>query len=238
MGLVRSAFVLVAATVACLAAAQYGRPSRPTLGRVLTVGDSITQGAGSAGGYRGILEQRLRSGSYDFRFVGARTDNSTGMVYPAHEGHGGWNLTELLNGRKSEPQAGKLADWLRKHDPSVVLLMAGTNDDIWVTRTDWVLKYNRLLNVIYSYDRSIKVVLGAVPKSDNGYTGKAWSEAVCFSVVKDVVAARKRAGYPIAFADTYTSFNPSRDLSDHYHPNKSGYQKISDAFYFALTKGF
>jgi len=238
MGHVRSAIVFISALLACWAPAQIGRPNRPTLGNILAVGDSITQGAGSTGGYRSLLEQRLRSSSYDFRFVGARTDNSSGMVYPAHEGHGGWNLTEMLNGRKNEPQAGKLSDWLKKHSPSVVLLMGGTNDDIWVTRTDWVLKYNRLLNVIYSYNRNTKVVLGAVPKSDNGYTGKSWSEAVCFSVVKDVVAARKRAGYSIAFADTYTSFNPGMDLSDHYHPNRSGYQKISDAFYFALTKGF
>ncbi|MBS1722218.1 MAG: hypothetical protein JSS66_04335 [Armatimonadetes bacterium] len=239
MKAVKTLLVLLVATLGMVAFADgngnSGRPNR-LIGRVLAVGDSITWGAGTQGGYRGYLEERLLAENYKFEFDGGVYQNSAGMRYGAHEGHGGWTIMDFVNGRPQEPGAGKLSEWLRAYQPQVVLFMAGTNDNPWETRTDRVVKYNRVLNTIYGYDRSIKVVLASIVKSNDVVTGRATSEAMNYSVVRDVVGCRKKAGYNIVFADTYTVFNPATDLSDTYHPNSNGYYKVANAFYNALTR--
>ena len=213
-----------------------GRPARTIGQRVLAVGDSITLGAGSPGGYRAILESRLLSEGFKFDFVGGSTENSNGLVSPRHEGHGGWSTTDLVNGKAGQGAKGKLADWLRASNPDTVLVMTGTNDSVWVTKQEWTAKYERLLDAIYKQNRNMKVVLASIPKSNNAVTGKDWGEAMCYDIVKSVVASRRAKGYKITFADTYTSFNPSVDLADDYHPNANGYRKIANAFYGALLK--
>lgn len=215
-----------------------GKPGNSIGKRMLAVGDSITWGAGYTGGYRGILESRIRSVGYRFDYVGGRADNSAGMVSMNHEGHGGWTTTDLLNGRSTEPAAGKLSTWLKSYQPDVVLLMAGTNDNPWVSREEWKAKYEKLLDVIYKYNPDTRVVLASIPRSYTPNTGKQLAEAFCYDIVKSVVAGRRAKYFPIVFADTYTSFNINTDLADEYHPNKSGYAKIADAFFQAITKGF
>ena len=230
--------VLTSAIAGAQGRRSLGKPGNSIGKRILAVGDSITQGAGYTGGYRGILEAKIRGLGYSFEFLGGRTDNSNGMISRNHEGHGGWNTTELLNGRASDPSSGKLGDWLKAYRPDVVLLMAGTNDNPWVSQQEWTLRYLKLLDTIWKYNPDTRVVLASIPKSYTPKTGKQIAEANCFSIVKSIVAAKRAKYFPIAFADTYTNFNIFTDLYDQYHPNKSGYTKIADAFLKALTTGF
>src|SRR5215218_4850963 len=56
--------------------------------KIMPLGDSITHGGATGGGYRLGLEDKLIAGSYDFNFVGTQTNGN----YPAlesrrHEGH-------------------------------------------------------------------------------------------------------------------------------------------------------
>lgn len=213
-----------------------GKPMKSVGRRVLAVGDSITLGAGSPGGYRLPLEKRLLSEGYRFQFVGASVENSQGLTSPNHEGHGGWSTTDLINGKTSQKSAGKLAQWLAATRPETVVIMTGTNDDIWVTKQEWTAKYEKLLDVVFKFNPDTKVVLAAIPRSDNTVTGKAWAEAVCFDIVKSVVAKRRAKGQLVTFADTYTTFNAQTDLSDAYHPNANGYRKIANAIYGALVR--
>lgn len=237
---IRAWFVgmILAASVAATAqnGGRLGRPSQPIGQHILTVGDSITQGAGATGGYRALLESRLRADGYRFEFVGSCHDNSSNLISPNHEGHGGWSTTDLVNGRADQRAKGKLLDWLKANQPDTVLVMIGTNDNPYVPRQDWASKYERLLDVIFKYKKTMRVVLASIPKSDNQVSGKDWAEALCFDIVKKVVANRRAKGFAITFADTYTSFNPATDLSDAYHPNLNGYRKIANAFYSALLR--
>ena len=236
----RLLFVLVCFALATGLLAQnavtLGAPKRANLGKILLVGDSITMGAGSPGGYRAILEQRLQSEGHYFEFVGGSTENSFSMEQPKHEGHGGWSTLDILNGKPDQPAKGKIVDWVTKYKPNFVLIMTGTNDDIWVTKQEWLAKYYALLKAVYTASPKVKVVLATIPKSNNGVTGKSWGEAVCYDVVRKEAVVFKSRGFKMAFVDTYTTFNPATDLADDYHPNAKGYQKIANAFYGGLMK--
>ena len=213
-----------------------GRPVKSIGKRVMAIGDSITLGAGSQGGYRILLESRLMAEGYKFEFVGSSTENSKGLVSPKHEGHGGWSTTDITSGKPGQGQKGKMLDWLTKHKPDTVLLMTGTNDSVWVTKQEWTAKYQKMLDVVFKFNPKMKVVLAAIPRSDSTVTGKDWGEAMCFDVVKSVVANRRSRGFMVTMADCYTSFNVETDLSDAYHPNQNGYRKIANAFYSALVR--
>jgi hypothetical protein len=105
--------------------------------RIMPLGDSITQGIDSGEpdenrqvSYRKALWDKLVADGYDVDFVGSLNSGSTifGDLDPAdHEGHPGWRDDEIVNGRVTDPDAGKLADWLADHQPDIVLLHIGTN---------------------------------------------------------------------------------------------------------------
>ena len=213
-----------------------GQTYQTTTFRVLAVGDSITYGYGAPGGYRAILEARLKANGYRYTLLGSETGNSAGLPYPGHEGHGGWSTTDITGGRQNQPEQGKLADWVRAYKPDTVLVMIGTNDGVWMDRADWKAKYEKLLDIVFAYNPKMKVAMACIPKSDNAVTGKSMDEALNFDVVRSVVYARRALGFRIRFADVYTPFNPDVDLFDAYHPNARGYKKIADAFYSAMTR--
>ena len=111
--------------------------------RICCMGDSITQGigtAGSNGGYswRYWLWKSMIEDGYSVNFVGSRQVNEARDVTPPavngiafdkdHEGHSGWRADQLLNGRNVEQ--GKLSDWLATYTPEVLILMIGTNDSL------------------------------------------------------------------------------------------------------------
>lgn len=88
---------------------------------VLPLGDSIT--AGSEGGYRKPLVEKLASAGLKVTTVGSVVDASLPAGQQAHEGHPGWRLTQL---------AEHLPEWIANGGtpmrPTVVTLMAGIND--------------------------------------------------------------------------------------------------------------
>ncbi len=76
----------------------------------MPVGDSITEGKYTQGGYRKPLYQLLKDNGYSATFVGKEdhgdpandTGFSTGMENPNHEGYGSARIDMLLNGHHGE----------------------------------------------------------------------------------------------------------------------------------------
>jgi hypothetical protein len=78
--------------------------------KIMPVGDSITEGKYTQGGYRKPLYQMLKDNGYFVTFVG-KEDNgdpandtgfSAGMEDPNHEGYGSARIGMLLNGGTTE----------------------------------------------------------------------------------------------------------------------------------------
>src|ERR1700692_2185369 len=102
--------------------------------KIMPVGDSITEGKYTQGGYRNPLYQMLKDNGYSVTFVG-KEDNgdpandtgfSTGMENPNHEGYGSARIGMLLNGGTTEKHTAlPIKTSLANNHPDVVLIMLG-----------------------------------------------------------------------------------------------------------------
>ena len=96
------------------------------------LGDSITYGAGVAGGYRETLYSNLTARGCVPELVGTRTDNSTTLLTAAfqthHEGHSGYSITNAVNidgGTRAGIYEGVVSWHTSIATPDVILLMIG-----------------------------------------------------------------------------------------------------------------
>jgi len=127
-------------------------------GKIMCVGDSLTDGAGEGtrgGGYRVKLCQMLDKAHAQFTMVG---NNGTGSGPLAgtdrqwHEGNGGWSTQDVIDGRDGR---GNLTDWLNQWHPDTIVLMIGQNDP-W----DWsdaYVKYKTLMDGVYAVSPNVRV---------------------------------------------------------------------------------
>jgi lysophospholipase L1-like esterase len=125
-----------AAILAIITAAGLALAAEPV--SIMPLGDSIT--AGSAGGYRKALAQKLADVYHcPITTVGSQTDSSLPPGLQAHEGHGGWRidqLTDNLLGVNAVDAGAHGGYWLTGGHgtgraavhPTIVAVMAGIND--------------------------------------------------------------------------------------------------------------
>jgi lysophospholipase L1-like esterase len=209
--------------------------------RIMPLGDSIARGwCGSAyrWGYRKPLYDTLTSGGYSFDFVGSSAEGS--FPDPNHEGHDGWRADEILNGRTSDPNAGKLENWLIAHQPDVVLLHIGTND---ITGGDQdANEVNDILDVIDDYEadsnESVMVILALIINRRVDSPPTKRSQTTQFNNDVNAMALNRIAnGDDIIIVDMENalSYNVGVDMADEVHPNDSGYAKMADVWYNALA---
>lgn len=191
-------------------------------GRILPIGDSITQGVGFSGGWRKMLQERLTQEGIAYTFVG-RTDPRQPMPQPNHEGHPTWNTAELLEGRPSE-RAGTIREWVTRYRPDTVILMGGTNDST-ATPASQVQMIADILNV----NPAIKVIVGTIlPSKKAGPLLEAETENRKGQVM--AVEAFRRTGYQVFLAPTSEGFDPNSMLNDNVHPNKLGYEHMTKVY--------
>jgi lysophospholipase L1-like esterase len=208
--------------------------SAADVAKIMPLGDSITRGwYGSAyrWGYREPLYVNLTNNSYSFEFVGSRFDGS--FPDPNHEGHDGWRADEILNGRITDPCAGKLEYWLPASQPDIVLLHIGTND-ITVGNQD-ANEVNSILNVIDAYEvtsgKNIPVVMARIiDRYPNSPATTTYNNDL-----NTMATTRIANGDNIIIVNMQYAINYSTDMSDSLHPNDNGYVKMANVWYNALT---
>jgi beta-lactam-binding protein with PASTA domain/lysophospholipase L1-like esterase len=211
-----------------------GKPPEPNVVRIMPLGDSITRGwYGSVyqWGYREPLYVLLTNDGYSFDFVGSKADGS--FPDPNHEGHDGWRADEILNGRISDPAAGKLEYWLPAHQPDIVLLHIGTND---ITAGNQNAdKVNAILNVIDAYEvasgKNVTVILALiidrVPHSS--------ATTIYNNDVNSMAMSRIANGDHIVIVNMQNALNYATDMTDEVHPNDNGYAKMANVWFDALV---
>lgn len=108
--------------------------------KILSVGDSITDGYGTDGSYRKFLYRELTDEGYSIDMTGPNwswgdaeyTDSETGESFTydaAHCGYSGYAIQEY-SGRNGILETVQNGGYLKEYDPDIVILQIGTNDVI------------------------------------------------------------------------------------------------------------
>ncbi|KAH8831577.1 SGNH hydrolase-type esterase domain-containing protein [Flagelloscypha sp. PMI_526] len=182
--------------------------------KTMALGDSITFGYLSSDGnsYRKTLKDSLASAGNTIDFVGRLTSGN--MTDNQNEGYSGFTISQVAAKAR---ESGAIA-----LQPSLILLMVGTNDmnnpsiDKSTSPGTLIALVDQLFG---SFPSATIVVSGIIPisGSTNSYVGPYNSAS------KALVNQRASAGKKVLWIDsTLTTAN----LGDWLHPNDAGYVKM------------
>lgn len=208
---------------------------------IMPLGDSITEGAGVAGGYRTELQQRLTAAGVNFEFVGSQVSNpstalgATGRV--THEGHSGYRIDQVSAGLDSSGTGGSdnYGFWFNPSvQPDVILLHIGTNDFGQNYNTSTAInRLDALITKITSERPNADlIVTNLLMRTDNA-TAEQGIETQFNPFVPGIVQQHQANGEKVFFLDMNSQLTAS-DLADGLHPNQGGYNKMGDAFFTAI----
>ncbi len=237
--------------------------------RIMPVGDSITRGSYSAryeqgpfkgdvmglpnpdgGGWRKLLQDKLRTAGRNYDFVGELRYHSFGKngqldstFDPDHHGLAGFSNRLILTGGKvptprdvlaslgvKEVVVPGIAEVLRKHQPEVVLLLSGANGFDSAAR-------DHLIRVI-GQQSTAHLFVGTILPQKAPRAG--WEKVAAYNAsLPAVVAAQKAAGRRVTLVDLHGALTADELLPDGVHPNGAGMAKMADAWFQALqSAGF
>ena len=107
--------------------------------KIMSVGDSITDGYGTDGSYRKFMYNRLTNSGYDIDMVGPQWSYVDSASYsgdgesfeydPNHCGYSGYAIKEIP-GRNGILETLQSGNYLSQCSPDIVILQIGTNDVI------------------------------------------------------------------------------------------------------------
>jgi lysophospholipase L1-like esterase len=187
--------------------------------RVMPLGDSITYGDKSPGGYRVGLWQKFAAGGHSIDFVGSRTDGPTSLTDRNHEGHPGWTISQIH---------GNITTWLRTHTPQTILLHIGTND-MWRDPRGAPGRLSALVDRITTLAPDTRVFVAMItPITGMDSTVRAFN-----ATIPPMVKGKAGAGKKVYLVDQYHALTTA-DLADGVHPNARGYYKMATTWYNAL----
>ena len=213
--------------------------------KIMPVGDSITEGKYTQGGYRKPLYRLLKDNGYSVTFVGNEdngepvndTGFSVGMENPNHEGYGSARIGMLLNGGTTEKHTAlPIKTSLANNNPDVVLIMLGTNDIFGITSTDRMQQtMEKLVSTTFEQNPDTAVVLASIPPIAKIEARNADVNAYN-AVLPGIVAKEKALNHKIEFADIHSILTDPADIAgDKIHPSAAGYSTIADIWYSILT---
>lgn len=207
------------------------QPSAAEPIRIMCLGDSITCGLiipspkMVPGGYRTKLWKDLTGAGYTVDFVGASTENPDVGNLPDsdHNGYGGWTINQI---------EAKINTWMAAEKPAVVLLHIGTNDAFGHPTSDVVTaRLNKLISDITSQSPQTHVIVAQIIKTtDTNISG--WVNTYN-SLIPGIVAGHAKNGELVTLVDM-SSVVATSNLIDPYHPNKTGYDQMGDAWFQAI----
>ncbi|MBI3880830.1 MAG: tandem-95 repeat protein [Verrucomicrobia bacterium] len=207
--------------------------------KVMPLGDSITDGFTSPGGYRVRLWTNLGAAGLSVNFVGSETNGPPELGDTDHEGHSGYLIGPGVPTNTLHSLYEFADTWLSNAQPDVVLLLIGANDmvnDYDVTNAP--ARLGGLLDKIYTNSPNAHVIVSSLTPFDD--TDTAWTEAARYvksrdfnAQLPDLVATKQAAGRRISFMDGAKSIT-RYDLVDGIHPSTNGYANLGDFWYAAL----
>jgi lysophospholipase L1-like esterase len=219
---------VVSALLLLLLAAPVAAAAAPV--RIMPLGDSITAGPGC---WRALLWDRLqRNGYTNIDFVGTQPGGGCAVAHDGnHEGHGGFSATGIAD-------QNQLPGWLSATLPDVVLMHLGTND-LWggtISTSAILTAYSKLVDQMRASNPNMKIIVAQIiPMEPPNCNGCAQRVVALNNAIPGWAAGKTTAQSPITVVDQWTGFNAATDTNDGVHPIDSGFQKMSDRWYPALT---
>lgn len=219
------------------------RFSTPTvsLGNIMPMGDSITEGNTGvgymAGGYRQALYAHLTGDGFAPHFVGNSTVNPSAALTAtgnaAHNGYSGYRIDQIENGVVN-------SNWMDAN-PDIVLLQIGTNDiaqnyDLSAAPD----RLDALIGDMIARKPNARIVVAKIPGcQDAAFDGQvqAYNAAIA-----QKVTARAQSGQNVSMVDMYSELNYSRQTTaagvslyaDAWHPSQTGYDIMGEAWVNAV----
>lgn len=200
--------------------------------RILPLGDSITWGIGSDGGYRVRLFQEACAAGKHITFVGAFANGPelvAGRDFPRqHGGVSGWTIDQVAT-TLSEPEA--------SHTPHIVLLQVGTND-VYAHSTPTAMA-DRLERLLDRLKRTVPTALVVVAQI-TPLRDRALSDlAVAYNrELARRVQTRRARGERLLLVDQFNTFPVELLSSDGVHPTQAGYERIAETWYASVGSLF
>ncbi|MFD1733789.1 SGNH/GDSL hydrolase family protein [Deinococcus malanensis] len=206
------------------------------VGNLMPLGDSITDGYNVSGGYRTRLYNALISRDSSTNFVGSLRNGPTNLSDKDHEGNVGYTIDQL---RSRLEQTYQDPDWakpsfpgLTAYAPKNILLMIGTNDCAQnLDLANAPQRLSALIDVLLTHYPNTTLHVASIPPSK--WAPLTEKIKTYNSALPGVVSSWASRGYKVKFVDVFSVLSIS-DLADDVHPNKRGYDKISDAWYRSL----
>jgi len=210
---------------------------------IMPLGDSITDGFGTPGGYRiELFRQALTAGQH-LTFVGRNVngpatvmDGATTTPFPQrHEGYSGYTI-DPAGGRQGISPLTDAA--ISTFPPKIILLQIGTNDiDLNLDVANAPTRLGALLDQITTDAPDALLVVAKITPL-NYDAGNARVDAYN-AAMPALVESRVAAGKHILLVDMYAPFvaDPSFKtslLADQWHPNPAGYAVMAGVWYEAI----
>jgi lysophospholipase L1-like esterase len=188
----------------------------PVVLRVMPLGASSTVGNGSpeTAGYRGPLQALLARDGITVDMVGSQRSGPASVLDRDHEGYGGLTLADMRP---------RVAQWVRRADPDVVLLHIGTND---LLKGDSAEKTVRRLEDVLSQIVTVSDAHVIVAGVWAPLPGEPRDRVEFNRLTAAVVAQFRQRGHSMRYLDTAEPLE-SDELADGLHPNATGYRMIA-----------
>lgn len=222
--------VIAALTAALAVAFGVTAAEAATPVRVMALGDSITAAPGC---WRAIMWDRLQDNGYtNVDMVGTQSGDGCGFPYDSnHEGHSGFTATGIAS-------QNQLPGWLSATTPDIVLMHLGTND-VWngtITTAQILAAYSTLVDQMRASNARMKILVAQIlPMNPTGCTTCGQRVVELNAAIPGWAAGKTTSASPITVVDQWTGFSTATDTFDGVHPVDSGFQKMSDRWYPALT---
>ena len=202
--------------------------------RIMPLGDSITYGSSTAGGYRLPLYIALTNAGYNVDYVGDNTGNSApGLGSETHHsGHGGWRVSHDTIGLYEY-----LYGWFENYieDPHVVLIHAGTNDTNDPDFEHCIDEMDAMVTRIANCQPSAKIIVTTLMKRGSPTDSRYINITNYFNpYVYPLVTNHVAQGHDVHYLDMH-AYLELDDMYDNLHPSAEGYQKMADAWFPAIT---
>lgn len=194
--------------------------------KVMPLGDSITDGVFYPGGYRTYLYNMLQQNGYKVDFVGSMVTGNAEFSDWNHEGHIGWEVSQL--GASS-------GGWVATYQPDIILIHVGTNDlDHGASAEVITGRLSTMLANIFATKPDTYVIVSTIIHTTRG-DQSAWANYN--GAVPGLVSIYRGQGRRIAYVDMSQTITDA-DLFDGLHPNANGYIKMAAQWYPTVTSAY